>query len=317
MTQKFIVTGAAGFIGSWLAQRLLERGDQVIGVDCFTDYYSPRIKRANVEPLGDFAGFTLIERDILELDWRPLLEGTTTVFHQAAQAGVRASWGRNFAEYTNLNVLATQTLLEALKGSGIRMVYASSSSVYGDTPKLPMAETDLPCPHSPYGVTKLAAEHLCGLYWRNFGVPIVALRYFTVYGPRQRPDMAFHRFIKAAFQGLPIVVYGDGEQTRDFTFVEDAVEANLAAARMAPPGAVYNIGGGSRLTLREAIARIEAVVGRPVRVERREAQRGDVRHTYADTTRARRDLQFNPQYDLDQGLAEEAAWVERSLGLLV
>lgn len=315
--QKIIVTGAAGFIGSSLAQRLLDRGHRVVGVDCLTDYYDVRIKRANLAPLLAGDRFTLIERPILEVDWRPLVEGCDVVYHQAAQAGVRASWGRSFDCYTDWNVLSTQHLLESLKGTATRLVYASSSSVYGETDRLPMSETDRPQPMSPYGVTKLAAEHLCVLYCRNFGVHTVALRYFTVYGPRQRPDMAFHKFIRAARLGQPIRIYGDGEQTRDFTYIDDALEANLLAAALGEPGGVYNIGGGSRISVNDVLEILERVVGTRLHIERIDRQKGDVTHTYADTTRAREHLGFSPRVDLETGLRREAEWFDQHRELLI
>lgn len=317
MTPKLIVTGVAGFVGSTLARRLLEEGRDVVGVDCLTDYYAPAIKRDNLAPLLEHDRFVFHEKDVLEIDWKRELEGVGTVFHLAAQAGVRASWGSGFQEYTDRNIMATQAILEALKDTGIRMVYSSSSSVYGDTVRLPMNEDDPTAPYSPYGVTKLAAEHLCRLYWRNFGVSTVSLRYFTVYGPRQRPDMAFHKFLKAALADEPIPLYGDGDQTRDFTFVDDAVEANILAAARGRDGGVYNIGGGSRTTVNDVLARMETILGRPVRRRDLGAQKGDVRHTYADTTRAREDLGFVPKVGLDEGLAREARWVEERLALLV
>lgn len=317
MSSKYVVTGAAGFIGSTLSQRLLNDGHSVVGVDCLTDYYSTQIKRENLRPLLAHAGFTLIEKPIAAVAWPEVLDGVSAVFHQAAQAGVRASWGRDFQVYTDLNVNATQILLEALKGRKTRLVYASSSSVYGDTPHLPMHEDHRPQPHSPYGVTKLAAEHLCCLYWRNFGVETVSLRYFTVYGPKQRPDMAFHRFIKAALQDKEITLYGDGDQTRDFTYVEDIVAANLSAAAQGRPGGVYNLGGGSTISVNGVLSMLGKILDRPVRVKRYDEQKGDVRHTYADTSRAREDLGFQPKTPLAEGLAAEAAWVENSLPLLV
>src|SRR5579872_1548111 len=226
---RSIVTGAAGFIGSHLAERLIALGHDVVGIDSFTPYYDPTIKRANVAGLLNSPRFQLIEANLATADLEPIVAGADYVFHQAAQAGVRASWGSSFSGYTEYNVLATQRLLEALKEHRPRkVVYASSSSVYGDA-ALPMRETARPQPVSPYGVTKLAAEHLCHLYWANYGVPAVSLRYFTVYGPRQRPDMGFNRFLRAALTGQPIHRFGDGEQTRDFTFVEDAVSATMAA----------------------------------------------------------------------------------------
>lgn len=317
MSCKHVVTGAAGFIGSTLAQRLLNEGHTVIGIDCLTDYYSPRIKRENLKPLLDHGNFSFLEKPIADLELNDVLDCADCVFHQAAQAGVRASWGRDFRIYTELNIDATQVLLEALKGRSTRLVYASSSSVYGDTPHLPMKEDHRPQPHSPYGVTKLAAEHLCVLYWRNFGVETVSLRYFTVYGPKQRPDMAFHRFIKAGLSGDEITLYGDGEQTRDFTFVDDIVTANLQAAESGLPGGVYNLGGGSKVSVNEVLSMIGEIIGQELNVRRLDAQKGDVRHTFADTSRAREAFGFAPSTSLREGLEAEARWIENSLPLLV
>ena len=251
---KVIVTGAAGFIGSNLVEALLAQGHQVVGVDRFTDYYDTRVKHRNLASVLRRPGFKLIQDDIRNLDWASLLEDVDIVYHQAAQAGVRASWGDGFQAYTDLNVNSTQVLLEAAKDANLsRFVYASSSSVYGDAIAYPTSENTLPQPVSPYGVTKLAAEHLCRLYHVNYGVPTVSLRYFTVYGPRQRPDMAFHKFLKAALDDEPISVYGDGQQTRDFTFIKDAVAANLAAATVTGAiGEVFNIGG-------EAVASVSGI----------------------------------------------------------
>jgi len=249
-----VVTGAAGFLGSHLAESLLADGYAVVGVDCFTDYYDPAIKRKNLARLLPDPGFTLLPLDLGVDDLAPLPRHARWVFHQAAQPGVRASWGAEFAAYARHNVLATQRLLEHYKGSAVeRVVVASSSSVYGDAERMPTTEDDLPRPYSPYGVTKLAAEHLALLYARNFALPAVALRYFTVYGPRQRPDMGFHRFLRAILGGGAIEVYGDGEQTRDFTFVADAVSANRAAARQGVPGRAYNVGGGSRVSVNHVL----------------------------------------------------------------
>lgn len=316
MGRIHVVTGAAGFIGSTLAQRLLDEGDSVVGVDCLTDYYAETIKRENLRPLLENGRFQLIEKPIKDVAWHEVLDGVSTVYHQAAQAGVRASWGRDFRLYTEWNVDATQIILEALKGKSTRLVYASSSSVYGDTPHLPMHEDHRPQPHSPYGVTKLAAEHLCVLYWRNFGVETVSLRYFTVYGPKQRPDMAFHRFIKAVLRDEEITLYGDGDQTRDFTYVEDIVTANLSAAKQGRPGGVYNLGGGSTVSVNEVLGMIGDILNRPAKIKHFDVQKGDVRHTYADTTRALQDLDFRPATGLPEGLAAEAAWVEKSLPVL-
>ena len=304
------MTGAAGFIGSHLAERLLADGTEVVGVDCFTDYYARETKEQNLAPLRDHDRFRLVEGRLQDLDLAPVLDGAEQVYHLAAQAGVRSSWGRDFALYTDHNVLASQRLLEATLAAGRpTVVYASSSSVYGITPTLPLRE-DGPCrPVSPYGVTKLAAEHLAGLYHRSYGLPTVSLRYFTVFGPRQRPDMAFHRFLKAAREGGPIRVFGDGRQTRDFTFVSDIVAATRAAAVSGHPGSVYNVGGGERVELNHVLRLIEEISGTPLRIQREEFQKGDMRDTFADTTAARRDLGFESRVGLAEGLAREWDWL--------
>ncbi len=310
---KAVVTGVAGFIGSHLAERLLDRDATVVGVDCFTDFYARVLKEGNLAALNQRPGFRLVDSTIQDADWPDLLDGATHVFHLAAQAGVRRSWGRNFAVYTSCNVQATQTLLEACVGTDIeRLVYSSSSSVYGDAVDIPMHEGAVPRPVSPYGVTKLAAEHLCGLYWSNYAVPTVALRYFTVYGPRQRPDMAFNRFLRAIRAGTPISLYGDGEQTRDFTFVDDAVSANVAAADRGIPGGVYNIGGGSRVTINHVLKLMAECTGRIPAVTREPSQKGDMRDTYADTTRAKQVLGFSPSVSLQDGIRAEHEWIERT-----
>jgi UDP-glucose 4-epimerase len=308
---KALVTGAAGFIGSHLSEALVARGAAVTGVDCFTDYYARDVKESNLSKLRGERAFSFVEAALQTADMDALLDGVTHVFHLAAQAGVRKSWGRDFLTYTTHNVDATQRLLEAVKGRPLeRLVYASSSSVYGDEVEIPMREDARPVPVSPYGVTKLAAEHLCQLYATNYGVPAVSLRFFTVYGPRQRPDMGFHRFIRAALTGAPITLYGDGEQTRDFTYVADIVQANLAAGDRGRPGAVYNIGGGSRVSINEVLETIGRLTGRTLEIRREPAQKGDMRDTFADTSRARADLGFAPSYTLEEGLAAEVAWLE-------
>lgn len=305
-----LVTGAAGFIGSHLSTALVARGATVTGLDCFTDYYARSLKEANIAALKDQPGFTFVEGSIQGVDLKPLLSGVTHVFHLAAQAGVRKSWGQDFDIYTRNNVEASQRLLEAVVGMPIeRFVYASSSSVYGDDVTLPMREDAYLQPLSPYGVSKLAAEHLAHLYWANHGVPSVSLRYFTVYGPRQRPDMGFQRFLTAVKQDQPIAVYGDGEQTRDFTFVGDIVAATVAAGIQGIPGRVYNIGGGSRVTLNHVLDLIGKVTGRSVAIQREPNQKGDMRHTYADTSAARRDLGFIPRVALEEGLTQQYRWI--------
>ena len=249
---RCLVTGVAGFIGSHLAERLVDAGIDVLGVDCFTDYYPRPIKERNLAELRDHRRFRLVEARLQDLELPPILDGAGQVFHLAAQAGVRSSWGRDFERYTEHNVLATQRLLEAaLAARTPRVVYASSSSVYGDAPTLPLREDAVCRPLSPYGVTKLAAEHLALLYERNYGLATVSLRFFTVYGPRQRPDMAFHRFLRAARDGRPLTVFGDGLQTRDFTYIDDIVCAIRAAGLSGRAGSVYNVGGGMRVALRD------------------------------------------------------------------
>lgn len=310
---KNIVTGAAGFIGSHLAETLLKKGEEVIGIDEFNDYYDPFFKNKNVSFLRSYDNFKLIEADIQFLDWNSLLKDVDVVYHQAAQAGVRASWGQGFRFYTERNISATQALLEAAKDAKNlkRLVYASTSSVYGDAETLPTSELVCPKPVSPYGITKLAAERLCGLYHKNFGVPFVALRYFTVYGPRQRPDMAFHKFFKAAIEDEAIPVYGDGLQTRDFTFVSDAVAANLAAATVDDAvGEIFNIGGGSRVVLKEVLETMEEIVGKPIKRNHIEKAMGDARHTAADVSKAKKILGYQPQVSLREGLTKEWEWVK-------
>jgi nucleoside-diphosphate-sugar epimerase len=309
---KALVTGTAGFIGSHLSAALLDAGMDVVGLDCFTDYYPREIKESNLAALRERPAFTFVEGALQTADLDALLDGVERVYHLAAQAGVRRSWGQEFRTYTSHNVEATQRLLEALKGRPIdRMVYASSSSVYGDVAAIPMCEDARAQPVSPYGVTKLAAEHLCHLYFVNYGVPAVSLRYFTVYGPRQRPDMGFHRFLRAALTGQPISLYGDGSQTRDFTYVADAVAATVSAGDRGQPGAVYNIGGGSRVSISDVLDLIARLTGRPLEIRREPDQKGDMRDTFADTSRARADLGFAPSHSLESGLAAECDWLAR------
>ena len=308
---RALVTGGAGFIGSHLSERLLADGAEVVAIDCFTDYYARELKERNLSALRGASNYRFIEADLNTIDLAPHLDGITHVFHLAAQAGVRKSWGRDFATYTRLNIDATQRLLEGCVGRPIeRLVYASSSSVYGDEVAMPMREDAMVKPVSPYGVTKLAAEHLCHLYHVNYAVKTVALRYFTVYGPRQRPDMGFHRFFSAVGCGRPVVQFGDGLQTRDFTYVADIVTATAAAAVHGTPGRVYNIGGGSRVSLREVFEMIARVSGQPVQIDHQPAQKGDMRDTYADTSLARADLAFQPSIDLETGLGQMFRWME-------
>jgi nucleoside-diphosphate-sugar epimerase len=307
-----LVTGAAGFIGSHLVDRLLRDGEDVVGLDAFIDYYPREVKEGNLAGARGNPHFRFVEGKLQDQDLPALLENVSVVYHLAAQAGVRASWGRDFAIYADNNVLATQRLLEAATTTKPRVVYASSSSVYGDSTTLPLRE-DAPCrPVSPYGVTKLAAEHLSLLYQRNQGVPVVALRFFTVYGPRQRPDMAFHKFLKAARDGTALTIYGDGEQTRDFTYIDDIIAAIRAAAVGGRPGGVYNVGGGERISVNDVLEVIQEVTGRRLETVREGAQKGDMRDTFADTAVAQRDLGFKSTTPLREGLRREWEWI-RSL----
>jgi UDP-glucose 4-epimerase len=310
-----VVTGVAGFVGSTLAERLIADGHDVVGIDNFTPYYKRSIKEHNLIKLLDESRFTFIEGDLNTIELDNVLLDTAVVFHQAAQAGVLASWGDSFQTYVDSNIRAMQRLLETAKHYPLqRFVYASSSSVYGNTLDLPAREAGLPAPVSPYGVTKLAGEHLCNLYAANFGVPAVSLRYFTVYGPRQRPDMGIHKFIRATLTGQPITIYGDGTQTRDFTYITDIVAANLQAAqRDLAPGSVYNTGGGSRISVNELVDLIQAIVGQAVELRFIDKQAGDAEHTAADLARAHAELGFAPQVGHREGITNEAAWLDDGL----
>lgn len=305
-----LVTGAAGFIGSTLVDELLAAGHRVRGVDCFVPFYAEADKRRNLAGALSHPDFELVEADLRDADVTALLDGVDTVFHLAAQAGVRPSWAEGFEDYVALNVLATQRLLEACRERPVsRVVYASSSSVYGQAAHYPTAETDLPAPHSPYGVTKLAGEHLCGLYGANHGVATVSLRYFTVYGPRQRPDMALHRLVEHGLAGTAFPLYGDGEQLREFTYVGDVVRATVAAAAAdVAPGTVINVAGGSETRLVDLIDLVGEAVGRPVVLDRRPPAAGDVRRTGGSTDRARSLLGWAPAVPLDEGVAAQVDW---------
>ncbi|MHB2017551.1 MAG: NAD-dependent epimerase/dehydratase family protein [Candidatus Xenobia bacterium] len=311
--RKALVTGCAGFIGSHLVERLLAMGVEVRGVDCFTPYYDRALKEGNMAAFREASGFHFTEADLVDVASPDLLDGVDTVFHLAAQAGVRASWGE-FDTYLHHNLLATQRLLAAAaQGRLERFVMASSSSVYGNAPAYPTRE-DGPCaPVSPYGVTKLACEHLAWTYVRAEQVPVVALRFFTVYGPRQRPDMAFNIFIRHALEGKPLPIFGDGSQTRDFTYVDDIVEGTLRAATA--PGAVgqaINLGGGARRTLSDVLDVLDRVVGRPLERAAGGVQKGDARDTGASLSKARELLGFAPQVDLESGLRRELEWLTAS-----
>lgn len=307
-TKSVVITGAAGFIGSHLAERCLSLGWRVTAVDAFTAYYDEALKRRNIAVALEHPDCTFVDGDLLGLELGPLLEDAAIIFHLAAQPGVRASW-EQFQLYTRLNVDATQRLLHAARGLPLeRFVLASSSSIYGDAETLPTREEIVPRPVSPYGATKVLAEHLAQIYWRSFSVPTVSLRYFTVFGPRQRPDMAFNRLIAQALTNKPFEVFGDGKQTRDFTFVTDAVSGTVAAAQCGAPGVAYNIGGGSRRSMNSVVEALGDLLGEPVGCEYREPQLGDARDTAADISLARKDLGFEPSYNFAAGLEAQLEW---------
>ncbi len=311
---KHLITGAAGFIGSNLAKKLLAAGEEVIGIDCFTDYYSRDLKERNIEIILDNSNFTFIEKDLLKTDLQNLLKDVNYIYHQAAQAGVRSSWGEDFEIYNQNNILLTQKLLEAAKDAENlkKFVYASSSSVYGDTDQLPMQEDNRLQPVSPYGVSKLAGENLAYLYYKNFKVPTVSLRYFTVYGEGQRPDMAFHIFIKAFLTGGKINIFGDGKQSRNFTYVGDIARANILAAKKAPAGEIINIGGSGRgIVLNETLDLIKELTNCETEINYTEKVKGDVKHTSADTSKAEKLLGYQPRVSFEEGLEREVEWLQK------
>jgi nucleoside-diphosphate-sugar epimerase len=312
---RALVTGCAGFIGSHLTESLLDEGVSVIGIDCFNDNYGRPQKLRNLRRVSDWENFEFAPIDLARGDLADLVAECDVVYHLAAEPGVRASWGQRFESYVRNNVMATQHLLEAASTQQLqRFVYASSSSIYGQAERLPTSEHVLPRPFSPYGITKLAGEHLCLAYHANYGVPAVLLRYFSVYGPKQRPDMAFNLFCRAALQGQRIQVFGDGRQTRDFTFVADVVQATRTAATVLNlDGGVYNIGGGARVSLAQAISVLEDLVGKPIGVDYLARLPGDVRDTGADIDRARADLDYDPVTDLKEGLSAQIEWVAAGL----
>ena len=307
---RSVITGVAGFIGSHLAEKLLASGHEVVGVDKFLDNYPRQFKDSNLSPFARHRSFRFINDDLANIELSQLLDGTDYVFHLAAQPGVRSSWGEEFFQYAHNNILVTQLLLEACKQAKVtKVVYASSSSVYGDTDDLPMREDGGTRPVSPYGVSKLAAEHLCYLYWKAYGIPTVALRFFTVYGPRQRPDMFFRIFMQRLFLDQEIPLYDDGEQSRDFTYCADIVDGLVAAAFYPGSGDVFNLGGGSETTLLSAIQLIEKISGRKAKLAKLDRQRGDVRHTRASLDQAKMKLGYKPQVALEEGLSRQWEWI--------
>jgi UDP-glucose 4-epimerase len=292
-----------------LTETCLERGHQVVAIDAMTTHYSPAAKVRNAAHFEHHPACTYLEQDLLDVDLPALVGQTDVVFHLAAQAGVRASWGQSFDIYTQLNVTVLQRMLEAARDARQlqRFVFVSSSSVYGDAETLPTPEDQILRPVSPYGATKALGEHLSYLYFRNYGVPALSLRYFSVYGPRQRPDMAFHRAIEAALTGNAFVLFGDGSQTRDFTYVGDVVEGTLLAAEHGVPGQAYNIGGGSRISMRDIMDFLRSELGGP-EVVMKPTPRGDARDTAADISRAAAEIGYRPAWTIGRGLQQQIAW---------
>jgi UDP-glucuronate 4-epimerase len=312
-----LVTGCAGFIGSHLTESLLADGEDVIGVDCFNDNYGRRDKLRNLERAQEWDGFEFVPIDLSRGDLFDLVAECDVVYHLAAEPGVRPSWGQRFEQYVRNNVVATQHLLEAARTAPPhRFVYASSSSIYGQAEEFPTREDVVPRPFSPYGVTKLSGEHLCDLYHGNYGVQTVSLRLFSVYGPRQRPDMAFNIFSRSILEGEPITVFGDGRQTRDFTYVGDVVAAlRRGASEERAVGGTFNVGGGSQVSLNDALEALANIAGVAPEVTYRERQHGDVMDTCADAGRSREVLGFAPATTLETGLAAEFEWMRESLAL--
>lgn len=310
---KALVTGAAGFVGSNLTRRLLDEGHSVVGIDSLTPYYAVELKQRNLQGVQN-AKFDFIEADINEVDLDAALDGVDVVYHQAGQPGVRSSWGSEFQTYTQNNVVATQRLLEAARRQGQlqKFVYASSSSIYGDAERFPTTERDVPQPVSPYGVTKLAAEHLVSLYGTNFGVPTISLRYFTVYGPGQRPDMAFTRFVQSALSEREIRIFGTGEQVRDFTFIDDIVEANRLAGHAAGvrPGEVVNISGGSNISVNDVLETLGSIAGHSLRVSYVERAAGDVTRTGGSSDKAAEVLGWASSVGIEEGLRRQLEWAK-------
>jgi UDP-glucuronate 4-epimerase len=311
--RRALVTGAAGFIGSRLVEVLLGKGHEVIGLDCFSSYYEPRVKRANIAASMSDPLFSMVEADLATVPLDGLLDDVDMVFHLAGQPGVRSSWGTGFEAYVRQNLIATQRLLEGLVRRPVPTVAASSSSVYGESDGSPLTEDAPLRPVSPYGMTKAAAEQLVEVYRRDRGVPVVSLRYFTVFGPRQRPDMAFQRFVDALERDRPLRIFGSGHQSRDFTYVDDVVAATIAA--LGAPSPVYNVGGGTPASVNEVVARLQQLTGKRARILHQESARGDVYQTWADTSRLRCEVGWHPRASLTEGLTAQIAEYRRQRDL--
>ena len=305
------MTGVAGFIGSSLAEKLLKENFKVVGIDCFTDYYSKNIKKKNLTNCLKNEHFTFIQKNILELDLEPIIKNSQCLFHQAAQPGVRASWGSQFDTYVKDNILVTQKILESAKEVKTleKIVMASSSSVYGNQEGKMIEESTLTKPISPYGATKLAAENLGNLYAENFDLPVISLRYFTVYGPRQRPDMAFSKFIRSNISNKEIEVFGDGNQIRDFTYISDIVEANILSMNSSSKSGIFNIGGGSTHSVNQILEMIKNITGNENIIKFKPKQNGDVFKTESDIEKARKNLNYSPKIDIKKGLENQFQWI--------
>ena len=312
-----LITGVAGFIGSSLAEKLLKDNFKVIGIDSFTNYYSPHIKEKNIENCLKHSNFSFIHQDLDTLDLSTIFENTEYVFHLSAQPGARASWGKEFTTYVKNNISVTQKILESLKNNTTlkKFIFASSSSVYGNQSSKMNEETSLTRPVSPYGVTKLAAENLANLYFKNYGVPTISLRYFTVYGPKQRPDMAFTRFFYSIIKEQKLTIFGNGEQTRDFTYVDDVVKATVNAATSNSVGEILNIGGGSVFSIVQIIEFMKEITGKELEIDFKKEQKGDVKHTSADISKSEKLIDYKPSIDIKYGLTQQYEYIKNNLNL--
>jgi nucleoside-diphosphate-sugar epimerase len=303
---KILITGVAGFIGSNLGKKLLESNHEVIGIDCFTDYYSHEIKEKNISNLFNYDAFKFYDKDLYLFPIEDICDGVDCIFHLAAQPGVRLSWGNNFDVYVRNNIIVTQKILESIKNHKIKkFIFASSSSVYGNVDKLPISENTATRPNSPYGVTKLDGENLCHLYYKNYGIPVTILRYFSVFGPGQRPDMGFHNFITSIIKEKEIIIYGSGNQTRDFTYIDDVVNANISTLDSDKDGEIINIGGGNRISINDTIKLLQDIIGMKAKIKYVETAKGDVEHTRADISKASRLLGYYPKIGVEEGLKKQ------------
>ena len=312
-----LITGVAGFIGSSLAEKLLKDNFKVVGIDSFTNYYSPRIKEKNIENCLKHPNFSLIRQDLDTLDLSTAVEKVEYFFHLSAQPGVRASWGKEFSTYVKNNISVTQKILESLKNNSDlkKFVFASSSSVYGAQSNIMNEESSLTRPVSPYGVTKLAAENLANLYFKNYGVPTISLRYFTVYGPKQRPDMALTRFFYSIIKEKKLTIFGNGEQTRDFTYIDDIVNATINTATSDHVGEILNIGGGSVFSLMHIIEFMKEITEKELEIDFKKEQKGDVKHTSADISKSERLINYKSNTDIKYGLAQQYEYIKNHLNL--